>query len=352
MGLRKIKVGVVGAGMWGNLHMECLLSDDRVELTWVCSKTTNSVNQAMDKYRIKNGSIHYDEMLSDPSLDAVIVSTPPFTHAEITVAALKMGKHVLIEKPMVANTEQIQRILSEAALYPNLIVLDASCRSSRLQPKFGFVKKIIDDGKLGDIYYIHHNRLSRTTFIEYNPQGAWAVDKTFAGGGPFIDLGVYDLSFHLGILGDIPNLVSMRSFTVNDLRDMKHMVDKTDIEQHGAAWMEFDTGLRYYYEIGGGVHLECPYETRIYGTKGGIRLFYLTADSNIVEYYHEEKGGKLCKDILTIDMSNHPSVNNIPLIKHFLDCIEKKDSPIMPPNLAARYLEILFKIVNSTNNLK
>ena len=84
------------------------------------------------------------------------------------------------------------------------------------------------------------------------------MNKKLAGGGPFADRGVYDLSFHLGLLNDVPQLKSMQRFTRNDLRDMSKLVAFSDIEQHGAAWMEFDTGLTYYYENGGGVHNEAP----------------------------------------------------------------------------------------------
>jgi predicted dehydrogenase len=66
-----------------------------------------------------------------------------------------------------------------------------------LNPKYTFIKNLIDSGKLGDIYYIHHNHLGQGTFVEYNPNGAWAMDKRYAGGGPFMDWGEYDLSFHL-----------------------------------------------------------------------------------------------------------------------------------------------------------
>jgi predicted dehydrogenase len=202
---------------------------------------------------------------------------------------------------------------------------------------------MIDSGKLGEIYHIHHNHLSRSTFIEWNPSGAWAMNKKLAGGGPFVDWGVYDLSFHLGLLNDVPQLKSLRSFSRHDLRDMSKLVAFSDIEQHGAAWMEFDTGLTYYYERGAGAHAETPNETRLYGTKGGLRFQFPSWDSNEVEFFYTENGEPL-KEVFTIDMSDAPD-DSFVLTQHFLDCLDGKTEPLMSVERAAKHMEILFKIL-------
>jgi predicted dehydrogenase len=222
-------------------------------------------------------------------------------------------------------------------------VLDASCRHTRLTRKFQFIKEIIDSGKLGEIYHIHHNHLARGTFIEWNPSGAWAMDKKRAGGGPFIDWGVYDLSFHLGLLNDVPQLNFVRSFHRNDLRDVSNLVDFSDVEQHGTAWLEFDTGLTYYYERGAGVHGETPNETRLCGTQGGLRFQFPNWDSNEVEFFYAANGEPR-KEILPIDMSGAPD-DSLALTTHFLDCLDGKTEPLMPVRRAAKHMEILFKIL-------
>jgi predicted dehydrogenase len=202
---------------------------------------------------------------------------------------------------------------------------------------------MIDSDKLGHIYHIHHNHLSRTTFIEWNPSGAWAMNKQFAGGGSFIDRGVYDLSFHLGLLNDVPQLKSLRSFNRNDLRDMHTLVEYSDVEQHGAAWLEFDTGLTYYYECGAGVHAETPNETRIYGTKGGLRFQFTSWDNNEVEFFYTENGTPM-KETLTVDMTDAPD-DSLALTTHFLDCLDGTAKPLMSVQRAAKHMEILFKIL-------
>jgi predicted dehydrogenase len=335
-------LGIIGAGMYGKVLMRCFQQDERANLTYVNSASESSSRSAAEEFGIKKWTLDYHELLTAPEVDAVVIATPPYLHAEQLAAALSAGKHVLLEKPMAESQESVEKILTAVEQAPGQLVLEASCRHTRLTRKFAFIKTIIDSGRLGSIYHIHHNHLSRGTFIEYNPNGAWAMNKSLAGGGPFVDWGVYDLSFHLGLLNDIPQLKSLHCFHRNDLRDMSKQVAFSDVEQHGAAWMEFDTGLTYYYERGAGVHAETPNETRFYGTKGGLRFHFPSWDSNDVEIFFTEDGEPRT-DTLTVDTTGAPE-DSLALTTHFLDCLDGAQ-PLMPVQLAAKHMDILFKIL-------
>jgi predicted dehydrogenase len=118
-----------------------------------------------------------------------------------------------------------------------------------------------------------------------------------------------------------------------------------DVELHGAAYMEFDGDLTYYYERGAGVHGEVKNETRLYGTKGGLHFSYTTWDPNIITYFHATD--KPEKETLTVDMSRHPAHDNMAFVAHFLDCLEGKAQPMMPVSLAAKHLNIVFDLLKS-----
>jgi len=117
----------------------------------------------------------------------------------------------------------------------------------------------------------------------------------------------------------------------------------SDVEQHGAAWLEFSGGLTYYYERGAGVHGETANETRIYGTKGGLRFQFTSWDNNEVEFFYTENGEPR-KETLTVDTTNAAD-DSLALTTHFLDCLDGKAKPLMPVQLAAKHIEILFKIL-------
>jgi len=341
--MTKYNLGIIGAGMYGKMLMRAFLKDERANITWVNSASEGTTKSAAEEFGIEKWSTDYRDVLADSSVDTVILATPPFVHAEQLEDSLKAGKHVLLEKPIAESRESLQRIVKAVEDAPALKVLEASCRHTRLTRKFQFIKEIIDSGKLGEVYHIHHNTLSRGTFIEYNPNGAWAMNKKLAGGGPFVDRGVYDLSFHLGLLNDMPQLKSVQSFARNDLRDMSKYVEFSDVEQHGAAWMEFDTGLTYYYENGGGVHNETPNETRLYGTKGGLRFHHYSWDSNEIEFFNTENGEPR-KETFTVDTTGQPD-DTLAITTHFLDYLEDKAEPLMTVPLAAKHMDILFKIL-------
>jgi len=341
--MKKYNLGIIGAGMYGKILMRHLQTDERANITWVNSAGEATTKSAAEEFGVPKWTLDYHEMLADPEVDAVVIATPPYLHAEQLEAALAAGKDVLLEKPIAESPESLRRIVKAVEEAPQQMVLEASCRHTRLTRKFRFIKEIIDSGKLGEIYHIHHNQLQRSTFIEYNPNGAWAMNKKLAAGGPFADLGVYDLSFHLGLLDDVPQLKSLRAFHRNDLRDMSHWVSFSDVEQHGATWTEFDNGLTYYYERGAGVHAETPNESRIYGTKGGLRFHHFSWDLNEIEFFFTENSEPR-KETFTIDMSKEPD-DSYALTQHFLDCLDRKVKPLMTVQRAAKHMEILFKIL-------
>ncbi|HZU87382.1 MAG TPA: Gfo/Idh/MocA family oxidoreductase [Anaerolineaceae bacterium] len=348
-------VGIIGAGMYSRVHSSCFQLDGRAQVTWLASRSAQPVQEVAAEFGIAHSSTNYREMLKDPALDAVVITTPPDTHAQMTVDALRAGKHVLLEKPMTTTPAGMRRILAEAERHPELVVLECTCRHTRLQPKFRLVKQLIAEGKLGTVYHIHHNSAYPRTYIEYNPHGSWAMYKKSGGGGPFFDWGGYDLSFHLGVLGDAPRLERLRAFTRGDLRDMSRLAPGSDIEQHGAAFMEFDHGLTYYYERGSGVYNSIPSQTRIYGTLGCLTLSFPTWDSPEVIFSHAgpQRDGPARDEVLIADFSQHPPAeeryvpghnDNRALVSHFLDCLQGIAQPVMPVQLAAKHLEIVFRI--------
>ena len=341
---KKVNLAILGAGMIGDVLIDAARKDGRADVSWIVTRTQKTLDAKLKKQGVPNGTLDFQDALADSNVDAVVIAGPPYTHTEMFTAALAAGKHVLLEKPMAIDRAEVQTIVDAADAHPELTIVECSCRHARLQPKFRKIKQMIDEGKLGEVYHIHHNHLTRGTFIEYNPLGTWALDKKMGGGGPFLDQGVYDLSFHLGLLSDVPNLKSIQSFTRGGLKVFKDPSISQNIEEHGAAYMTFDTGLTYYYERGSGVHCEQKNETRIYGTQGSIRVSFNTWDSPDIEYFYVDSERNEKRDVIATDMSEHTD-DNQELMTHFLDCVLDGVKPLMTVNLAAKHLDILFRIL-------
>ncbi len=341
-------IGIIGAGMIAEKHISSLQKTKKASIKWIAELREDVLDKVKKTYEIQNGTKDYQDILNDEKVDAVIICTPPSSHKDIFLECLRAKKHILLEKPAAVKPEDISKMVEERQKNPELIVLEASCRHARLQPKFTFAKKIIGSGKLGDIYYIHHNCVFRQGRggIEYHPTAKWFLNKAVAGGGPLFDWGVYDLSFHLGLLDDRPELESVKTlFTVNGLDEVDPGTDVFDVEEHGACVMEFSGGLRYYWERASNANMETSNETRIYGTKGGLKLNYCSWDPVEVEFFDvaDNRKGKARKETLKVDMSTHVD-DEYALAEHFIYVLEGKEEPGMPIERAKKHLDIINRV--------
>jgi predicted dehydrogenase len=344
--------GIIGAGMIAEKHLEALKLTNRGRVKWVVRSTTGKLREFQEKWNIDRGTTDYKELLADTEVDAIIIASPPKYHADMFKECLNNGKHVLIEKPMGMNRTEVADMVAYKNRFPNLKVCDCSCRHSRLQPKFGLVKKIIDSGELGTVYYIHHNAVSRQSRpgIEYHPTAKWFLNKEIAGGGPLFDWGVYDLSFHLGVLGDKHELVAVKhAFMKNRLDLVDAGTDIYDVEEHFSVSMQFTNQLSYYWERASHANMDAPNETRIYGTRAGLKLAFCTWDEPVIELFQTEQGGrgKAITKKLKVDSGEHS--DDFELARHFIDVLDGKAAPAMTPELAKKHLEIIFSCYEATN---
>lgn len=346
--MKKPRIGFVGGGMIANAHITNLQNSGRAEITWLAELREDVLRSVGREKGIPNLTTDYREVLAADDVDAVVVCTPPNTHREVFIQALEAGKHCLVEKPVSMNVADADAMLEAAANHPDLIAMDASARHARLQPKFKVIKDLIDSGELGDIYYIHHNCVFRQKRggIEYNPTAKWFLNKAVAGGGPLFDWGVYDLSFHLGILGDAPELVRADTlFLRNGLDQVDPGAEIFDVEEHGAAILEFSGGLKMHWERGSNAHMEVPNETRVYGTRGGLRFGYCSWDSPQVTLFDvdDDGRGKAREKTITVDMSDHED-DQTSLILHFVDVLAGTARPALTLDLARKHLDIILKV--------
>lgn len=98
--MKKYNLGIIGAGMYGKVLMRCLQQDQRANITWINSASERTTKAAAEEFGVKVWTLDYREILADPTVDAVVISTPPYLHAKQLGAALPAGKHALIEKPL------------------------------------------------------------------------------------------------------------------------------------------------------------------------------------------------------------------------------------------------------------
>ncbi|MGC9344672.1 MAG: Gfo/Idh/MocA family protein [Bacteroidales bacterium] len=342
--------GIIGAGMIAEEHIKNLDLFPNAKVKWLAAREEDKaqLEEVAQQYKIPLTTTSYTSILKDEGVDAVIICTPPFNHKEIFLDCLSARKHILIEKPASISRRELNLMINKATQYPELKICDASCRHSRLQPKFNFVKEIIQSGALGEVYYIHHNALYRQSRagIEYHPAAKWFLDKEKAGGGLILDWGVYDLSFHLGILGDKHDFESLQNFTKTGLDNVNPGAEIYNVEEHFVSVMNFTNGLKYYWERSGHSNMEAADETRIYGTRAGLKFSYLSWESPEIEIFELDKNNKAISRKLEVPMNTHEG-DGYELIRHFIDVLDGNESPAMPLELAGKHLKIAFENYNA-----
>jgi predicted dehydrogenase len=337
------KIGVIGAGMIAEHHIGAIQKVPNLQVTWLAATRQTSLDRITEKFSISNITTNYKEILNDEKVDAVIICTPPNLHQKIFEESLAAGKNVLLEKPAAMTLDEIDRMVDRTRQYPHLKVMDCSARHSRLTPKFKKVKEIINSGALGEVYHIHHNAVNRYSRpgIEYHPTAKWFLNKSIAGGGPMFDWGVYDLSFHLGVLNDLPGLEKIKHITFKSGLDNVDTGDAVfDVEEMFVAMLEFSDGITYYWERASHANMSASNETRIYGTRGGIKLAYCSWDDPHIIFFGPDNKEE------RIEMDYSEQDDALALIQHFSDVLDGKCNPAMPLELARKHLEIIFGCYN------
>jgi predicted dehydrogenase len=283
----KLQIGMIGGGMMAEIHMKCLLTDGRSDIRWLVSKEPEKFAQQTAAFNIHRTTTEYAEMLADRDVDAAIVCTPPALHYKMAADALRAGKHVLVEKPMCLKADEAEALCREAAQHPTLRFSGFTARHARLTTKFPVVRDMIAAGRLGDVYHIHHRMVftRRRSGIEYNPGAHWFLSRRIAGGGPMINWGVYDLSFHLGVVGDPAFKDATGCFRMLRWKSDPPGIIEYDTETHGAMFMRFNNGMTYYWERAIAAYADFPNQTVIYGTRGGLRLGYCSWDPPEIEFF-------------------------------------------------------------------
>lgn len=337
--------GIIGAGMIARQHLEHMRNTGRTEATWIAARNPENLEWVRSSFGIKNKTHDYREMLADPLVDAILVTTPPHLHREMFLDAVRAGKHVLLEKPMAILQEDLEEMLRVKEQFPGTIAMECSGRHARLSPKFRRVKEIVDSGMLGEIYRIHHQSIARQgrPGIEFHPAAKWFLDRSRAGGGPMFDWGVYDLSFHLGVLGDRPGLERIESvMRMSGLDEVDPGTDVYDVEEHFVVNMKLTGNISYSWERGAHANVAVPNETRIFGTRGGLKLAYCTWDDPRMTLYDLDPEGKARERIEEVDMSAHIH-DGYALMEHFIRVLDGEEEPVISLELAKKHMDMILK---------
>lgn len=193
-----LRIGLVGAGSISRAHMRAFVENPHVTDVHVADPS----EEARDKLAREYGLItlltaDYEELLADEKIDVIDICTPHHLHYPIALAALKAGKHVIVEKPIAVNLKQADEMISTARRLKRRLFV---ALSQRMLPAHIKAKDIIEQGEIGRPFLGIVNVIANE-FERMNDPSNWKGDTRLAGGGALIDTGyhaVYMLQHFLG----------------------------------------------------------------------------------------------------------------------------------------------------------
>ena len=187
----KIRVGLIGAGRIGELHIEHLAQNiPEVELTTICSLNLSNVKSIAEQYNVPKVTTDYNTLLADPQIDAVLITASTNTHVEMSQAAAKAGKHIFCEKPISLDLKQIDETLA--------IVEEAGVKfqvgfNRRFDASFKRVREAVASGEIGEPHIV------RITSRDPAPP---PIEYVKVSGGIFLDMTIHDFDMARYLIAD------------------------------------------------------------------------------------------------------------------------------------------------------
>jgi len=278
-----IRIGIIGAGKIVRVrHLPEAKSNPNAQIGAVCDIDALRAQEMAEKYSCK-AYTDYKKLIQNPDLDAVIVAATNSTHAEMSIAALDAGKHVLCEKPMATNLVDAQKMIEATKRSGKQLMI---AHNQRLEPAHQKAKEIIQSGKLGKI-------LTFTTIFGHPGSEFWAIDgnntwfyhKEISGMGVLGDLAIHKLDLLRWLLDD--NYIE--AFAMSDTLNKSYPDGRRiDVEDNALCVLRTEKGRM------GTVIVSWSYQkennsTTIYGDKGVLEI-NIHPEFPLVLHYDYQRG--------------------------------------------------------------
>ena len=284
-----------------------------------------------------------EQLLANPEIDAVSICAANFAHAELTIAALNAGKHVLCEKPMAITLEECEAMVEAAKKNDKYLMIG---HNQRLAKAHATAKKLIDDGLIGDIVTF------RTTFGHGGPEtwsvdpglNTWFFDKSRAAMGAMADLGIHktDLIQFLTSQKVIRTTARVTTLDKKDASGNLISVDDNAIciyEMSGGAFGTMTASWTYYGAEDN--------STVLYGTKGIMRIYDDPAISIKVIL---ADGGKISYDVEAIQTNDNQTKSGV--IDLWMESLVENKAPEISGESALAAMRAVFASIQSSETGK
>ncbi len=326
--MKKIGMGLVGAGFLSDMYARCYREIPEVELVAVSSRTEEHAKSFSEKYGLKAWYTSYEDMFRRDDVDAVNVGVPNYLHAAVTVSAAEHGKHVLCTKPLAISMEEADEMVK-------------ACSSANVKLMYGEnwlytpaaerIRGIIEEGALGEILAIEAREQHSGSHSPY------ATKKEYCGGGVLIHMAVHPI----GLIMHLMNRPVRRVYA-----ELGNLLHDLEVEDYAVLLMRFEGGgsgiAQSNYISKGGMQDR----VEIYGSEGmafinlthenPIRVYSDVGYSYVVEKASTSRGWTSP----VTDEKVHYGFSN--MLREFVRCIVEDEEPMSTGEFGREVLEAVF----------
>ncbi len=323
----KLKIGVIGCSGMAQSHMGGVAGNADAELTAICDIDPEKLKEAAARYPDARQYTDYRELLKS-DVDAVIIVTPDQLHAEMAVASLEAGKHVLCEKPLALTIDDCRVILDAADKSDKKFMVGQICRFT---PGFVGAKKIIDEGGIGELVFVESEYAHDYKHIYEAAAGTWRNDPLRNG---VVGGGCHAIDLLRWVAGDAVEVTAYAN---------RKILSSLPYDDNTIAILKFPKNV--IGKVFVSVSCKRPYTMRsvFYGTKGSI---VTDNTSDHFDWWHEDENGTLVQKTVPVDINNHNTAGEF----HEFCRIIKEDLPVETTALeGTKTVETALAIVRSAD---
>ncbi len=360
---KKLRVGIIGTGWIAEAHIASYLKQPDIEIVAGADLVPGKAEAFFKRYGVENVKCYEsgEAMVNDKSLklDAVSICTYNRQHAPCAIQALNAGLHVLLEKPFTVTTEEAVEVMKAEKKSGKILSIGFQ---PRLDENMKLVKRIVQSGVLGKIYYVQTGGGRRRGIP--TPFGTTFIEDATAGLGALADIGCYSLDMVLNALGyPKPLTVSgyKSAYFGTDPNYSNYVATghpeyakKFEVDDFAAAFIRLEGDLIIDFRISWAMNCDTSGDTLILGTKGGLRIPSTECWNGSVggdlTIYHEVAGAQVETKIPMITEKPGAPSNFDKKIRTFADaCKSGGKSPV--PSSEILYNQAILDCIAKSSDL-
>ncbi len=352
----KVGIAVIGTGFGRKIHIPGFQHHHRTELVAVYNRDFDKAKALADSHNIPYGYNDLDKILALPEVDAVSVSTPPFLHYEMGKAVLQAGKHLLLEKPMAMNVEQVKELYSMAESKNLVAIADFEFR---FVPAWQLLAEYLQQD------YVGNTRLIKIDWLvtsRANPERPWNwYSRKDMGGGALGAVASHAFDYISWLFGSVKRLSAHLSCAISQRPDPQenNILKPVDADDTCLIMLELTDGTPCQLSISSVTYAGRGHWVEVYGDKGTLVL----GSDNLKDYVHGFKlfaapAGETLQEVPIPQRLDFPKVFAdgrlapfVRVVDRFVEAIDQGQS-LTPSLKEGIYSQLLMDLTHQSHNKK